>query len=99
MSTYDVNDEGVSALNGMAGTAETAIAAIGQATQSMVNIAEEYADTIGPHQKELYEALLEIAQAVKSASEPAGGVALVLRRVASKYEEIISKQRFRGKSR
>lgn len=99
MSTYDVNEEGVNALNKTAQETETAIEAIVQATQSAVNIAEEYADTIGPHQKELYEALLAIGHAVQGAADPAKGVALVLRKVATKYQEIISKQRFKGRSR
>lgn len=91
---YAVSNEGVQELNKMAGSVSEAIQQLDALNQKMVGVAEEYSGTIGPHQSELTDALQEIANSVKQASEPANNVSTVLTSVAQKYEAIIAKQPF-----
>lgn len=60
----------------------------------MQNSSEEYQDTLGPHKQSLDNALSEIADIVKAASDPASSVAERLNEVADGYDEIIGNDPF-----
>lgn len=91
---YDVSDKGIEDLNTVASAAAAAIEKIAQENQNMVAAAEECKDSVGPHQRELYEALWAIAQSLNEAAAPAGKVSEVLKKTAQRYEEIIARKRF-----
>lgn len=92
---YACSPEGVEELNKMSGAISEAIEQLDSMTEKMAGVADEYSGTIGPHQSELSDALQDISNSVKKASEPATNVSTVLTGVAQKYEAVIAKNNFK----
>ena len=60
----------------------------------MRQVADDYSDTLGPHQSELSSALDGIAGAIKRCIEPANNIASMLQEVAEGYQEVIDANPF-----
>ena len=67
-------------------------------TSTVRSTADEYENMLGPHKASLDEALTEIAENVKQASDPINSVAGILNDVADGYEEVIGDDKFKGLS-
>ena len=91
---YAVNSEGVEAMKSTATSVSSSLEEIEGLTGRLRSSASEHSDSIGPHQASLEEALEQIDQSVRTASEPANGVAERLNEIALAYEEIISNDLF-----
>lgn len=96
MAKYKCDEEGVQALNKLSQTVLDEVDEIKSSTDAMTDTAEEYRDTLGPHQKSLLEALEAIKEAINDGTEPATAVAEAASDVARGYEEIISDDPFSG---
>ena len=94
MATYACSEEGVEALTALVAAIEEGVETITRETETMSAAADEYADTLGPHQKSLKEALEEIQSAIASSTDPANEVGEKLASVAKKYQDIISDDPF-----
>lgn len=96
MAKYKCDEEGVEALNKLSQAVLDGVDEIKSETDSLTDTAEEYRDTLGPHQQSLLEALQAIKEAISDGTEPAAAVAEAAADVAKGYEEVIGEDPFSG---
>lgn len=94
MAVYACSDEGVEALNGLVNAINEGVEQIQSETDTLSGVADEYGDTLGPHQASLKSALEEIQSAINSSTTPASEVGEKLAGVAKKYQDIIGDDPF-----
>ncbi|MBE5826411.1 MAG: hypothetical protein E7307_07205 [Butyrivibrio sp.] len=94
MAKYACSNEGVQQLQTAAGKIVEGVDSVKASTSTMCTVADNYRDTLGPHKEQLSNALMEIAKAVETCTEPANQIAQKLQNVAKRYESTISKKRF-----
>ncbi len=94
MAVYACSEEGVAELNNLVNAIDEGVGQIQSETDSLSEFADEYADTLGPHQKNLKKALEEIQAAINQSTEPASEVGEKLAGVAKKYQDIIGDDPF-----
>ena len=87
-----VSPEGVSVLEQLATTTDTATDEIEEASKRIMSVIDEYRDDLGPHVEALEEAVQGIVDAVKDGTDSIKELVLILRRLKAKYEEFIAKQ-------
>lgn len=97
MGIIACSPEGVKELNDTAKRINQDVEDIKTETTRMKSIADSHTGKLGPHEKELEEALEEIGSAVNQSTSPAEEVSQKLKSVATKYEGIIAKKRFQKK--
>ena len=94
MSIIACSEEGVEALNGLVNAISEGVEQIQSETDALAGFADEYGDTLGPHQASLKGALEEIQSAINSSTTPASEVGEKLAGVAKKYQDIIGDDPF-----
>lgn len=94
MAKYACSIVGIQQLKNCASRILDGEQTIGQETNLMRQIADEYSGTLGPHQQDLVRALDEIAGAVKKSTEPAKDIATLLEEVAEAYQEVVDSKPF-----
>ncbi len=93
---YAVNEEGVQAMKKMSDEIRNAIETMNTLVSSVKQTADGNQNTLGPHKASLDDALADIKESLKKASEPAEGVAEKLDEVAEAYTEVIGNDVFKG---
>ena len=93
---FAVNDEGVRALNDLASSINEGKDTIKQETGRMEQVADQYAETLGPHHSELRGVLTAIRGALVDCIQPVEEISEKLTRLAGRYQAIIDKNPFGG---
>ncbi len=96
MSVYAPNEEGIQALRSTAQQVTQSSEEIRSETSTMAGIADEYSNTIGPHQAELQAILEEIRAALDQSVQPVEEVAQALNDVADGYQDVVDNNPFGG---
>ena len=89
LSVYAANENGVQALRAMSNALYAAVNEIANHTARIINVSDEYCDTIGPHKTSLDQAIEEISDCIRRSGEPANDIAERLSEVAEGYQEVI----------
>ena len=88
-----VNEAGVAALNGMAGSVESGTGRIVSVAGQLVE-AVDGLNSLGPHKISILKLAKQVVEAVSSASEPAKVVSGKLKEKAVEYRQFIENDRF-----
>jgi len=91
---YAVNQEGIDALRTMATAISESAESLNELVNGLRSSAEDYESTLGPHVDSMYEALDDIGNILKKATEPVDSISSKLNDVAEGYEEVIENDRF-----
>lgn len=86
-----VSPEGVSVIESLATTADTATDDILEASKKILSVIDEYNNDLGPHVDALEDAVQGIIDAVKGGTDSIKELVLVLRRLKAQYEEFIAR--------
>lgn len=94
MSVYNVDNEGVSALNNAANQVSESCEALMKLLGSLTNAAGDNPEGLGPHTAELAAAIKKTRAAVENSKAPAETVSGSLRALAQSYQDIIDNNPF-----
>lgn len=87
-----VSPEGVSVIESLATTTDTATDEIEEASKRIMSVIDEYRDDLGPHVDALEDAVQGIIDAVKGGTDNIKELVLVLRRLKAQYEAFIARK-------
>lgn len=94
--TFEVNNEGVEALRGLASRMDEIREEILGIAGTMQSEAEDNSDVLGPHADSLITVCEEVKKLTEDSSSPIETLCASCNNLANKYEEIIGNDPFSG---
>ena len=95
MSKYKVNDEGVSALRGLAARLPEVVESVNNATGSLQGECESNRGGLGPHVASIQRVIEEIEAESKASTAPVVELSEKVSALAEKYQAIIDNDPFK----
>lgn len=89
MAQYCINSDGVKALLAVADSFIDSSEDMKALTLGLLNSADTYSDTLGPHYDSLVSSVTDIKSSLEQAKEPVEVIAGIFREIADAYEEIM----------